>query len=232
MKARSDTELADRLDANLQRRKHELSSLKLLVERERGRAYGSVVARAALPLLYAHLEGFVKFAANAYIEYVNRQGPKYADLIPSLVGLAMRGKITEAQQSEYSHAGRTKLIEFVFGNFTDKAELPLGRLMGNADDKDAVSTSNLSWKVLADILGLLGLKADAYETKKVLLEERLLAKRNGIAHGDLMAISADDYVDLHEAVIEILVAFHNDVLNAAAMQGYLRATLKASGPQP
>src|SRR5262249_22236615 len=89
-------------------------------------------------------------AANAYLEFVNCQTPKYAELMPSLAGLALRSRIVEAQQSEFSHAGRTKLIEFVVDNFTDKAELPLGPLMGNPDDKDAVSTSNLKWKVLSD----------------------------------------------------------------------------------
>jgi len=233
VKARSAEEFADRLRSNLAPRKQELSSMKLLIDRERrSRAYGPLLLRAATPLLYAHLEGFVKFAANAYLEFVNFQSPKYADLIPSLAGLALRSRIAEAQQSEFSHGGRTKLMEFVLGNFTDKAELPLGPLMGNPDDKDAVSTSNLKWKVLSDILGLLGLSTTTYETKKALLEEKLLKTRNEIAHGLPVKITVDDYEELHGMVIELLDYFHNDVVNAAVRQTYLRAPAASPPAMP
>ena len=48
-----------------------------------------MLRRLAVCLIYAHWEGFVKIAAQAYLDYVHRQGLDHQDLADSILALAL-----------------------------------------------------------------------------------------------------------------------------------------------
>jgi MAE_28990/MAE_18760-like HEPN len=71
-------DLQDRLDSAISWRRVELSALKSAVEQAENRSPGSplsrALARSGVAMLYAHWEGFVKEACQAYVDYVAKGG--------------------------------------------------------------------------------------------------------------------------------------------------------------
>lgn len=89
--------------------------------------------------------------------------------------------------------------------------------------KTAVDTeSNLSARVLREIIFTLGFDYSFYEPKEKLLESKLLKKRNHIAHGEDIDIEDVDYDELHATVIELMNCLYNQIENGAVSRSYER----------
>ena len=84
---------------------------------------------------------------------------------------------------------------------------------------------NLNSEVLREILHLLDLDHQPYETKRVLLDQRLLRKRNEIAHGEHSSVNRTNYDELHAGVLNLLDRFRDDVENAAQLKHFRRSSL-------
>lgn len=62
-----------------------------------------------------------------------------------------------------------------------------------------------------------------YLTKYKLIDERLLKRRNTIAHGQFDALTIPEIRELEGEVIGLLRQYKNDLQNLAATNGYLVA---------
>ena len=183
MKIRSLTELAQFLDDELSWRKKELTTLKFMLERRREHER-VLLLRAAVCVLYAHWEGFVKAAATTYVSFVATRGLRYRDLAPNFVALGLRTEITQTGLSNKPTI-HTALVAKLMLGLSESADL---------DWEHSVDTgSNLNTDVLQEIFCLLGLDSHPYLPKKQLLDQRLLANRNLISHGRRVEIEMDDY---------------------------------------
>lgn len=76
--------------------------------------------------------------------------------------------------------------------------------------------------IFQEILCVIGLSYSDYESKRVLIDEKLLAQRNAIAHGEYLIIDRDEYVELHSQVIEMMNLFCNQIENHAVTRKYRR----------
>lgn len=213
MNLRTVEQLSDALSADIIWRKKELTSIRLMVEsKSLSEDRKTAVLRGAVALLYAHWEGFVKAAGNAYLEFVHFQGLSYQQLARNFVALGARGRLKKA-------AGTTKIqayldvVDFFLENLGDRCSLPY---------KDGISTqSNLSSLVLRNIVETLGLDYSEFETKEKLLDELLLRQRNTIAHGEYLITTIEGYLDLYEDILQMMEAFRTQVDNAAALKRFL-----------
>lgn len=214
MPIRAREQLSQFLGDCLAWRKRELTTLKLAVSKVRPHEQ-AVFLRAAVCLLYAHWEGFIKEAATAYISYVATRGLHYRDLAPNFVALGLQSAIKQAGQSD-SPLLHTELVIKMTSGQSDNAALPW---------QDAVNArSNLNSKVLTEILCRVGVDDTAYRPKKPIIDERLIDNRNRAAHGEqYLGIQPDDYAGLHNDIIQLIEWFRDDVENAAATEKY-RAT--------
>lgn len=210
MKIRSFEELTDFLDSDLVWRKRELTALKFLLPTVREHEQKAML-RSSLCILYAHWEGYTKKAAVAYVDYVARKNLNYTDLSINFIGVALRKTLKEAGTSKNAK-DHQKIVNLFLKNFTEKVTISA---------EDAIdTTSNLSFEVFENILNTLGLDFTNYATKAALIDNRLVVKRHGIAHGERIEISFEDYEELHEEVIALIDAFRNDIENAVVLQAY------------
>ena len=79
--------------------------------------------------------------------------------------------------------------------------------------------------IFNEIVATIGIDANPYMLKGKLIDQRLLANRNRIAHGERMETlvgisSADDYVELHDMVLELIEKFSENVREAANKENY------------
>jgi hypothetical protein len=210
---RTTDELIDRVGKDLIWRRKELSELKGLVQETQGQIRSRVIIRSAVALLYAHWEGFVKKSSSYYLEFVSSHRLPYGRLASNFVALTLKAKFNELAASE-KISGANLLADFFCTSLNRQSNVPY---------KGAVDTkSNLSSKVLQDILSALGIPQANFSTRMNFIDSNLVNPRNHIAHGEDFDLSAAEYMELHDAVMSLLETYKNEVENAAVLRSFER----------
>ena len=213
MKLRTAEQLSDKLAKDLAWRKKELSEVKSLVEtRQFSPSKHQALIRSGICLLYAHWEGFVKSAANSYLEYIRLQKLCYEELASNFLALAMKEKLKEVKETNKPSL-YIPVCDFFLDELNQRCLLP----------KEAISTaSNLSSEIFREITHTLGVDFSPYSTKSVLIDTKLLKTRNEIAHGEYSIFDREEYMELHKEIIAMLDIFRNQIENAAITKEYMR----------
>lgn len=212
MTIRTLEQLSDSLAKDLVWRKKELANLRSLIDNSSiSSSQERVLLRSGITILYAHWEGFIKTAASNYLEYVAMQRLRYDELSSNFVALALKTKLNQVNETSKATIF-TEAIEFIRTELNKRSLVPY---------KDIVQTgSNLSSSVLKEITCVLGLDYSFYETKQILIDSKLLAKRNYVAHGEYIRLDKEDYLQLHSQVINMMDTFRNQIDNCATIESY------------
>lgn len=212
MTIRTLEQLSDSLARDLVWRKKELADLKSLIETSRvASSKEKALLRSGITILYAHWEGFVKAAASNYLEHIAMKRLRYDELSSNFVALALKAKLSQVNESNKATIF-TEAIDFIRLELKERSIIPY---------KDIIRTSsNLSSSLLREITCVLGIDYSLYETKQVLIDEKLLARRNTIAHGEYLQLDKDDYLELHSQVVGMMDTFRNQIDNCAAQENY------------
>ncbi len=180
----------------------------------------AALLRAAMALLYAHWEGFIKTAGTAYVEFVAAQRLRLDELAPNFLALASRRALMAATGARRIHA-HIELTKLFRCGLHEVSSMP---------HQHAVNTrANLSSEALRDVMDTLGLDYSPFATKGQLIDETLLASRNTIAHGEYLTITESTYRDTHKEVLRMMETFRTLVQNAANSGGYRGPTPATSG---
>lgn len=212
MKPREFYRLVQRLDGYLTWRRRELTTLKFLVD-------GGVldqraaVLRAAICLLYAHWEGYVREAATAYVRFVASLGLKLGDVSTHFVALALRSDIRQAGQTRKATLHTDLANKFLHGQ---------GEIFRPNWRKAVDTDSNLNSDALVEILCLIGIDSTDYALERSTIDSRLLKNRNSVAHGQYLVIDHQEYDDIHTKIVELMGTFRDDITEAADKDNYLR----------
>lgn len=206
--------LSDKLSQDLSWRKKELTDLKYIIESGSiSRIRKNVLGRCGIAILYAHWEGFIKISSIRFLEFVSMQRLTNAELTDNFMSLIVKpkiGRFWETKKASRLHF----LTEFFMYKLNERAVLPY---------KNAIDTeSNLSSKVFKEIVWCLGLDYEPYETSEKIVNEKLLASRNYVAHGENFPVNPDDYTQLHERVIILMDTFKNQIENSAVTKSFKR----------
>lgn len=213
MKIRTFDDLSDNLSSELAWRKKELSDLKYFIEQSVTlAARKQVLSRCGVAMLYAHWEGFIKLCGSYFLEYVAMQRYKNTELKQNFLTLSMRNSInisiTSKKSSEYE-----KITHFFLNKLESRASIPF---------KTAINTeSNLSSKVLREIVWCLGIDYSPFETKEKFIDSKLLGRRNHIAHGQQIVINLHEYNEMRQTLIDMMTNFKTQIENCAVNKEYL-----------
>jgi hypothetical protein len=213
MNIRTAEQLSDRLATDLAWRKKELSEMKSLIEAKSvSDQRHKVLVRSGVCILYSHWEGFVKLAANSYLEYVISKQLKYQELSSNFLALAMKKQLKQAKET-HKPSLYIPVCDFFLFELNQRCLLP----------KDVISTnSNLSSEILKEITDILGIDFSIYSPKSVLINTQLLKTRNEIAHGEYSVFDREAYLELHEDIIRMLNIFRDQIENAAIQEKFRR----------
>src|SRR6266404_7422672 len=122
MKLRTLVQLQDQLDRDHAWRRKELTTIVNYVRSSPEKTQAMAI-RAGLLLIYAHWEGFIKYAAECYLNFVAMQGVPLGRLGYSFIALCARKKIFEFEASGKS-SQRTELVKYLLGDLSGRARVP------------------------------------------------------------------------------------------------------------
>jgi hypothetical protein len=218
-------EVEDALDDALSWRRVELQALRAAIAHAERTAPGSPLARAlarsGVTMLYAHWEGFVKEACQAYVDFVARRRLRLDELNEDLVRTVLLSLGKRAVAGDESST--LALIEAVLEPAKARARIPKNTIV---DTK-----SNLRYAVLAEIMSSIGFPVTSFATRDKLIDRTLCDGRNTIAHGRNLYPAVGSFDDLHAEVMEMIEDVR-DLILAAVRQGSYRRPLaqQAIGP--
>jgi hypothetical protein len=202
---------------------NQLATLTSEQERERFR-------RALVLLLYAHFEGFSKFALSLYVNSINRSGITCADATfaiaaASLSDLFKALRNPEKKIPEFRHSLPDDMSLHRFGREREFVErtAEFGTRPVNVADDVVDTESNLKPVVLRKNLYRLGFPPDQFDEHEGSINQ-LLEYRNKISHGEMQSgLKRDKYEALRLAVYDVMVEVKREVMNALQNKAYLRA---------
>jgi hypothetical protein len=210
-KIRTVNQLQEALDSEMGWRIKEIAAFKLVTKTENGNRAAFV--RAGVALVYAHWEGFVKAASEAYLSFVDNQGCLYRDLKSCFAIFGLKRKLVLLGESRKAKAN-IEAFDFVLAEL----DRPSRMSMSVAIDTE----SNLTSKVFSNIANSLSIATNWYETKFNLIDESLVNRRNKVAHGNYLELEPDDFRELADEVLLLMRNYKTDIENAASLSAYRR----------
>lgn len=166
--------LLDEITDNLDQRRLELTNMRRVILKVAGGPLEAAAVRMAIPMIYALWEGYVKEVCQLYLEHIEHNVSKAADLHPAILG----------------HMWTPALRPLTGGlNFSNKKAVAALVLAAGAspvafrESEKLVNTkSNLDFDVLTNIADHLCIDVSALTEWRNSLKA-LVNLRNNIAHG-------------------------------------------------
>ncbi len=185
--------------------------------------------RALILILYAHFEGFFRFALAHYIRAINGLNLICREAQSALAAATMaevfrdlRNPNSKCEEFRNSLPDDAKLHRFARDKeFVEQFE-QFERRRVNIPDDVVDTESNLKPFVIRKNLYHLGFAPDKFAAFEGRVN-KLLAFRNPIAHGETrQGINAADYESLRDASYEIMDAIKREIMQAIEKREYLR----------
>jgi hypothetical protein len=214
--------LDKQLEADLDWRAAELAALRLqLATTQPGSTLAVAGLRALWIMLYAHYEGFVKFALEIYLDELERTGVVRDDCITALTLFSLEQEFRTLRSDLSSEA----LWEFF------KISLPAALQQNLSFPVRPQQRSNLWPNLLAEDCRLVGINIPSLAGNEKKLST-LVARRNEIAHGKRNIIrDLDEYKKYEEAAFDVMYGLAIEMAEKLRSRSYLQpAAVQALPP--
>lgn len=206
---RTEQMLVDNLDNDLAWRIKELSIIKNKIPQAKNNEQEALI-RAGVTILYAHWEGFVKNAAECYLNFVSLRRLKHNELQSCFLALCLKSKINELNTNKFEL--QQAAVDFLLNELEKRAYVPYEGVIE--------TKSNLKFWVFRDICIIIGVDYKKYQLKEKAIDILLVERRNNIAHGKYLSIDYNDYITIYDMVIQMMRDIKNDIISAATTQRY------------
>lgn len=204
--------IAEDLEDDLRWREEELASLRVLAMSSGSSApRQQALLRALCALLYAHYEGFCRFAWDYYLEELEKRGVVRSQCRPEVIILSLR-KQFKGVQGDLSPNGLWSFFQ---------NELPALLEEHLTFPMKLETESNLWPNLLIRNSLAAGLPCPAAKAQSIKLKT-LVSRRNQIAHGQKELIkSLAEYTAYEHAAVIVMHELAIAVLDALESQAYL-----------
>lgn len=217
------------LEGDHRSREGEVRLIERLLQQTSVEDEQAMLKRTLILLLYAHLEGFCKFALLSYTAALNALGLQCSEATYPIVSATLSRVFAALRDPNSKHnVFRRKLPddsplhlaareqEFI-ESFDKVLHLPVA-----IPDRIVDTQSNLSGIVLKKIMFQLGLDYPAIDAHQSTIN-RLLGIRNAIAHGDRLKIPSDREVAEFSSTTFVLMRFlQGEIYTALRNRTYLK----------
>ena len=167
--------------------------------------------RAAVPVLYAHWEGYFVFCANLYLNFVAEKRIKIDVLRDEFWALTIRRRYKYQQMNS-----DVRFNSFLL-NLRNEGE----RVFKKGIFERINGMSNLKSDVLKWCCMQVGIAVDSFESYFEFLDEKLIARRNFIAHGEFMRVELSMISEYRDNVIDMMRITESEFENAVISATYL-----------
>lgn len=165
--------------------------------------------RFAVPILYAHWEGFTKKACEYYLEFISNKYLNHIDLKPQFVALSLTKKLGRLEIKNIEE--KTKTVELLLNELNSSSNIPTKNVI--------LTKSNLKFDILEEILFILGLDLSKFTPYKSLIND-LVDARNNIAHGNYLRVELRTYQSMHIDVQTVMELLKTEIENSAIAETY------------
>jgi hypothetical protein len=235
---RSPDDVFQDLESDREQREAELRLLENIAAHTSSEPERNMLYRSLALLIYAHLEGFCKFALLAYISAVNAVRLRCREASSPVVAASL-GSVFAALRdlnSKHPEFGRAlpddRELHMLWRErtFVDAYENIVSQLV-EIPDRVVDTKSNLNTMVLKRNLYQLGLDYPEVERHRHSIE-MLLGTRNAIAHGDVLKVARlEEIRQWSSAAFEVMRFVQSAVFTALNGEIYRRRIAEASGPE-
>jgi len=216
MKIRTLDDLEDLLDSELAWRKKEMTLAINHFASSKNDLSKQYNLRGALLLIYAHWEGYIKKASEAYLEYVISKRVTYNLLKSNFLAIGIANHVENSADIK-SIKNKKNIIDFVLN------DLSATKFYGKSSEM-VFAESNLNIEILEKICLSIGIDAEILSADKHWVDNRLLQFRNKAAHGDRISPKEINFriEDLKLEIQTLLDKYRTLISNAAARKEYLK----------
>lgn len=215
----TDERLSDRFDSDFTWRLKEFSDLKDAI-RVSSVASRSALLRAPVAMLYAHWEGYVRFCADGYFDYVTIRRHRFSELESQLYANYFLARIGALSSQRMSLHDRCALVNDIVGSRENR----FSRINKNLID----TGSNLTSRALQNICVVCSIDFGPFDADADFIDRILVKRRNHIAHGNEVYIRPDEVDDLVSKVVSLMRLFRNALENKVYQRSYLVTTPSAA----
>jgi len=206
---------ADDLEADLGWREAELRALRREVVRAGpGATTHQALLRSLCVLLYAHYEGFFRFARGVYLQELQRSGRTRSECKPQIAALSLESQFAGVRTNTSSQ----ELWKFCSVTFPDLLDQPISF---RDDQLELSGESNLNPQKLREYCQQLVLQhgtVGEYEREL----RSLVGRRNHIAHGKKTEVpNLAEYEKLEHVVFTVMHEVAIGVVEALEQQAFL-----------
>lgn len=210
----SPDKLFDKLNDNISWRKAELLRYRqVIIAHKNTPLILTPLLRSAIPILYAHWEGFVKESSLQYFNFIAFRKMQFAKLNKGLLSTYIQENILPSNKSKFEIG--MALIDFFELKIQERSDI-------KSIPEPIKTKSNLNSDVLKDITSTLDLDYEKFRGYEALINKKLLEARNKIAHGEYRIIEWDLYDELYLNILALMNTFNNEIQNNVAQNKYSR----------
>jgi MAE_28990/MAE_18760-like HEPN len=171
-----------------------------------------VLLRALTTVCYAHWEGYVRFAAQKYLEHIALRKFRYGHLDRQFLRNYFLPRLAALSNTRTSIQERCTLVDEIL-NSSDRR---FSRV-----NEDLISTkANLNFDVLTDICLVCSVPMQSFADKATFIDVVLLRRRNAIAHGEDAFVAVEDLDVLTNETVAIMRAFGDALENHVYLRDY------------
>lgn len=201
------------LENDLRWREAELGSLRLeALKNDKGSVIYQALLRALWAMLYAHYEGFCKFAWDLYLDELQKLGIKRKDCREEIAKLSLQKYLNSFKWDlsidsfwEFGQTGFQKMLEEDL-DFSTKLDTE-SNLYPNLLKKNSIQVC-LNYQLV-----------EKHETKL----KALVKRRNEIAHGKPMVIKdLQEYQKYEDAAIEVMHELAISIVDCLDNRSYMK----------